>query len=342
MRRLLGIALVSLAVSFPLAGAHAASKKIVIGVSNGYFGTDWRTQMYEDMEKTFNFYKGKGLATEMIVQHAGADINQQIQQCRNMINQGVTVLMINANSATGLNGVINEAKAAGIPVVSFDQAVTNPYAINVTNDHYSWATSLAEWLAKSLNGKGKVIMLDGLPGHPAAEARKKAAEDVFKKYPGIEILKEEYGWWDNAKAQSIMNDLLAAYPQIDGVFVEDSMATGVYNAFVAAKRPLPVMTGDPMLGFFKEWDKQIKSGNDFQAMAQANPPGVSATALGIAVYIANGKKLKPLKDNTFYIPITVKVTKDNLADTLERMKGSRDTQFLDEWLDDDQVKKLFQ
>ncbi len=342
MRRVLGIVLVSLAMAVPFAPASAAPKKIVIGVSNGYFGTDWRTQMYEDLEKTFNFYKGKGLATELIVQHAGADINQQIQQCRNMINQGVSVLMVNANSATGLNGVINEAKAAGIPVVSFDQAVTNSYAINVTNEHTGWATSLAEWLAKELGGKGKVIMMDGLPGHPAAEARKKAAEAVFKKYPGIEILKEEYGWWDNAKAQAIMNDLLAAYPQIDGVFVEDSMATGVYNAFLAAKRPLPVMTGDPMHGFLKEWDKQIKAGNDFRVMAQANPPGVSATALGVAVYIANGKKLKPLKDNTFFIPITVKVTKENLAPTLQKMTGARDTQFLDEWLNDDQVKALFQ
>lgn len=329
-----------LVLTMPL--AVTAKSKVVIGVSNGYFGTDWRTQMYEDIEKVFFYYKGKGLVDKFIIQHAGADINQQIQQCRNMINQGVDVLMINANSATGLNGVIDEAKDAGIPVVSFDQAVTNPYAINVTNNHYTWAKSLAEFVAQQLNGKGKVIVMDGLPGHPAAEARKKAALDVFGKYPGIKVLKQVYGWWDNAKAQSIMNDLLAAYPQIDGVFVEDSMATGVYNAFVNAHRKLPVMTGDPMYGFFKEWEKQLKAGVDFRAYCQANPPGVGATAFGIAVYIANGKKLKPLAHNTFYIPIRVKVTKDNLAEVMQKMKGDRDTQFLDDWLSNAEVLQLFQ
>jgi len=319
-----------------------AKKKIVIGVSNGYFGNTWRTQCSEDMEKIFQFYKGKGLVDKMIVQHAGADINQQIQHCRNMINQGVDVLMINANSATGCNGVIEEAHEAGIPVVSYDQAVTSPYAINVTNDHYVWATRLAQFVAKELNGKGKVLVINGMPGHPAAEARKKAALDTFAKYPDIKVSKQEYCWWNNAKAQSITNDLLAAFPEIDGVFVEDTCATGVYNAFLAAGRKLPVMSGDPMHGFFKEWKKQLDSGVDFKAFCVANPPGVGATALGIAVYIANGKKLKPLPNNTYYIPIRVSVSEENLDDALKGMVGLPDTQLLDDWLTDEEVFQLFQ
>ncbi len=324
-----------------------AAKKITIGVSNGYFGNEWRTQDIEGIKKVFEYYRGLGVVDELIIQHAGFDINQQIQQTRNMVNEGVDVLMINANSATGCNGVITEAVEEGIPVVSFDQAVTHPDVINVTNNHYVWATELAEWIADTLGGKGKVIVLNGLPGHPAAEERRRAALDVFKKYSGIEVLAAEYGFWDNSKAQQIMTDLLAGHPQVDGVWVGDTMATGVYNAFKFAGRELPVMLADPMHSFFRKWKEELDNGVDFNAFCIANPPGVGATALGIAVYLAQGYKMKPEvlegeNNNTFYIPIRVSVTKDNLDEVLAEMKGSRDTLLLDDWLDDDEVRALFQ
>jgi len=325
----------------------ATAKKITIGVSNGYFGNEWRTQDIEDIKKVFEYYRGLGIVDELIIQHAGGDINQQIQQSRNMINEGVDVLMINANSATGCNGVITEAVEEGIPVVSFDQAVTHPDVINVTNNHYVWATELAEWIADTLGGRGKVIVLNGLPGHPAAEERRKAALDVFGKYPDIEVLAAEYGFWDNSKAQQIMTDLLAGYPQVDGVWVGDTMATGVYNAFKFAGRDLPVMLADPMHSFFMKWREELDAGVDFNAFCIANPPGVGATALGIAVYLAQGYKMKPEvlegeHNNTFYIPIRVSVTKENLDEVLAGMIGSRDTLLLDDWLDDTEVRALFQ
>ena len=266
-------------------GAAGAESKITIGVSNGYFGNEWRTQDIEGIKKVFEYYRGRGIVDELIIQHAGFDINQQIQQCRNMINEGIDVLMINANSATGCNGIIDEAVEAGIPVISFDQAVTHPDVINVTNNHYVWATELAEWIASTLNEKGKVIVMNGLPGHPAAEERRNAALDVFGKYPNIEVLTAEYGYWDNSKAQQLMTDLLAGYPVVDGVWVGDTMATGVYNAFKFADRDLPVMLADPMYSFFKKWKEELDAGVDFNAFCIANPPGVGATALGIAVYI---------------------------------------------------------
>jgi ribose transport system substrate-binding protein len=110
----------------------------IIGLSNGYFGTEWRNQMIAGAQEQFDGYKAKGMCGKLVVQQAGADVNQQIQDIRNMIRQGVSVITVNSNSATALNGVSNEAKTADIPVVSFDQAVTNHYAINVTVDHYKW------------------------------------------------------------------------------------------------------------------------------------------------------------------------------------------------------------
>ena len=321
--------------------ARAAESNAVIGLSNGYFGTEWRNQMIAGAQDQFDEYKTKGMAGKLVVEQAGADVNQQIQDIRNMIRQAVSAITVNANSAAALNGVINEAKRARIPVVSFDQAVTNPYAVNVTVNHYEWGTRYAEWIAKTLGGKGKVIVLDGIPGHPAAEARKKAAFDVFKRYPGIQIVWSGYGMWDHAKAESAMATVIAAQPEIDGAFVEDSMGLGVLRAFQNAHRKIPVMTGEAQKAFLLAWKKELDSGTDMKAFAQPNPPWISRNAIGIAARLIAGRKLKPVPNNTIYYPIHQEVTQANLDQTLAGMKDKPDSYFLEEWFSEAQLDDLF-
>jgi ribose transport system substrate-binding protein len=318
-----------------------AAGEVVIGLSNGYFGTEWRNQMVAGAQAQFDMYKAHGKAYKLIVQQAGADINQQIQDIRNMILQGVSVITMDPNSGSALDGVVNEAKRAGIPVIAFDQAVQNRYALSVTIDHYVWATRYAEWITKTLNGKGKVVVMDGLPGNPAAETRRKAAFDVFRKYPGIDIVWSGYGFWDQAKAQAVMATVIAAQPQIDGVFVEDSMGLGVLRAFQNARRPIPVMTGEAQKAFLLAWKKELDSGTNMQAFAQPNPPDISRNAIGIAVRRATGRTLKAQPNNTIYYPIHLEVTRDNLNQTLAGMKQEPDSYFLAEWFSEPQLDALF-
>ena len=341
MYKLFAAALAALTLcSAPL---HAEEgSKIVVGLSNGYFGTEWRGQMIAGAKEQFDMYKSKGMAGQLIIQQAGADTNQQIQDIRNMIQQHVSVIMVNANSATALNAVLGEANKANIPVVSFDQAVTAPTAINVTVDHYSWGQRYAEWLAKALNGNGKIVVMDGIPGHPAAEARRKAALDTFAKYPGLKIVWQGYGLWDQAKAQAAMSTVLASQPAIEGVFVEDAMALGVMRAFENAGRPIPTMTGETQKAFLEEWKSALAKQPDLKIFAQVNPPDISRTALGIAVRIAAGKKLKPLKDNTYYYPITTFITSADLDATLAKMQDKPNGYFLAAWLSEDQIDALFE
>ncbi|MEJ2709666.1 MAG: substrate-binding domain-containing protein, partial [Anaerolineales bacterium] len=228
-----------------------------------------------------------------------------------------------------------------IPIISFDQAVTSPYAFNVTVDHYEWGKRYAQWLADALGGEGKIIMMDGLPGHPAAEARKKGAEDVFANYPNIEILQKVYGEWDQSKAQATMSDILAAEPEIDGIFVEDSMATGVVRAFETAGRELPTMTGEASKSYLKLWQEKLDAGETFVTFAQANPPGISGSGMKVAARVAAGHTLKEQPDNTFYYPISRFVENDNVAEVLAEMGDKPDTYFLDEWLTDEEADALF-
>jgi ribose transport system substrate-binding protein len=312
-----------------------------IGLSNGYFGTEWRNQMIAGAKEQFETYKSQGLASDLVVQQSGANTGQQIQDMRNMIRQKVGAIMVDANSATALNGVISEAQRAKVPVISFDQAVTNKYAINVTVDHYMWGQRYAQWVADQMHGHGNVVVLDGIPGHPAAEARKKAALETFAKYPGIKVVWSGYGEWDEAKAQAVMATVIASQPKIDAVFTEDAMALGVLRAFENANRRVAIMTGEAQKGFLEAWKKERDAGNPMKVFVQANPPDISRTALGIAVRVANGRTLKPLPDNTYYYPITKTVTEQTLDATLASMKDKPDSYFLAEWLSEPELDALF-
>jgi ribose transport system substrate-binding protein len=118
------------------------------------------------------------------------------------------------------------------------------------------------------------------------------------------------------------------------------MGLGVLKAFEAANRPLPVMTGDPVVGYFKQWATLKDKG--FKTFVQTNPPGIVASGLKIAVRLAIGQKMKPLTDNTYYYPPSLTVDNSNFDQVYATLQGKPDTYFLDEYLTDAKADALFQ
>jgi ribose transport system substrate-binding protein len=320
----------------------APQEKYLIGFSNGYIGNGWRTQMIDSVEDLAAFYKGQGIVEDVIIQNAGLDVNTQIAQVRNMINAGVDCLIIDPNSETALNPVIEEAVGQGILVVCIDQPVTSESAYNVVIDQAQWGANLAEWLCKQLNGEGDIVIVEGLAGHPANVNRMRGMEEVLAANPGINVLTRVNGNWDQASAQQVMSDLLATYPDIDGVLTQDGMALGVVNAFEAAGRDVPVVTGELMMGFVKKW-QALKEAGGFVTYGQNNPPGIGATGLGIAVRLLAGKEFKDgvLDGKTYYYPVKDHVTNDNFDTYYEKYKDEPDAYFIDEWLSEEDLDALF-
>ena len=336
-----GVASVTSLSAAPKAGGF------VVGVSNGYIGNSWRTQMIDSIEKLGEFYKGKGWVKEIIVQNAGLDTNNQIAQIRNMINGKVDILLVDPNSETALNPVLEEAVKKGITVVCIDQPVTSDAFLSVSIDQEKWGATLAEWLAKSLNGKGNIVRIEGIAGHPANVGRVRGEDKVLAKYPGIKLLSSVNGNWVQASAQQAMSGLLAAYPNIDGVLSQDGMSLGVIGAFEAAGKPLPVITGETQVAFLQKWDELKKAGN-FSTFAENNPPGIGATGLGFAVRLAQGLKLKDgvaqktsVYPRVYYYEVKDKITNEGFDAYYAKNKDKAPTYFPDEYLSEKELDALF-
>ena len=302
VRRLVLTASVA-AVMCATAFAANAKDSFLIGLSNGWVGSEWRTQMIDEAQAAAAAWRAKGVTVKTDAQSATVDVPGQIAQIRNFINEGVDAILINPNSPTAFDPIIAQAKQKGILVVATDQEVSSKDAIYVGIDQKGWAMKSAEWLAKTLGGKGNVVCINGVAGHPANQARVAGYRQVFAKYPGIKILNEVNADWDEAKGQQAMQTLLGTYPDINGVWVQDGMAAGAWRAIEAAHRTDIAATGEVRVDFLKQWvDNHYKSG------ASVNPPGVMASALNVAVLKLQGHEFK---DGVFggpngtaiYIPI---------------------------------------
>jgi len=294
---------VSFAAMICAGGAGAQAKDLVIGLSNGWVGSEWRTQMIDEAVAAADAWKAKGVTVKTDAQSATVDVPGQIAQLRNFINEGVDAILINPNSPTAFDPIIAQAKQKGILVIATDQEVTSKDALYVGIDQKGWAMKSAEWLAKTLDGKGNIVCINGVAGHPANQARVAGYKEVFAKYPGIKILNEVNADWDEAKGQQAMQNLLATYPDINGVWVQDGMAAGAWRAIVAAGKTNVAATGEVRADFLKLWHE-----NHYNSGASVNPPGVMATALNVAVLKLQGHEFK---DGVFkgqygaaiYIPI---------------------------------------
>jgi ribose transport system substrate-binding protein len=310
------------AVLAALAGGwtmSAEAKDFVIGLSNGWVGSEWRTQMIDEAEAAAKAWADKGVTVKTIAESATVDVPGQIAQLRNFINEGVDAILINPNSPTAFDPIIAQAKAKGILVIATDQEVSSKDALYVGIDQKAWAMNSAEWLAKTLGGKGNVVCINGVAGHPANQMRVAGYKEVFAKYPDIKILNEVNANWDEAQGQQAMQNLLATYPDINGVWVQDGMAAGAWRALTAAGKTNVAATGEVRVDFLKLWHD-----NHYNSGASVNPPGVMASALNVAVLRLQGKEFKDgifqgQYGNAIYIPIPL-IDNSNMEQVYDQVK----------------------
>lgn len=312
-----------------------------IGISNAWVGSEWRTQMVDDVRAAAKPYMDQGLIKEIIVQSFDVSTEGQIDQIRNLIAKGADLILINPADATALNPVIEEATAQGVIIIGTDTEVSSPKAINVAIDQTEWARTSARWLVEKMGGSGNVVAINGFAGHPGNTARVNGYQEIFGANPGITILNEVNADWDNAKGQAAMADMLATYPDIDGVWVQDGMAAGAMRAVKAAGRDDIFVTGEARVDLLKMWKAE-----GLDTIGVANPPGCMTSAFFVGMQMLAGKEIKSgvlqgPYNNTIYVPIPTVVTNINFDTVYNAYKDYPDYYAVDGHLTESQAASYF-
>jgi ribose transport system substrate-binding protein len=132
--------------------------------------------------------------------------------------------------------------SAGIPVAVFINRMAGPALTFVGSDDHAIGHAVAKALIDGIGGEGRIVALDGTPGARTARDRAEGLRRAVAEHPGIELLESRIGYLQRAPAREAMDALLAAHPQIDGVWTaNDMMAFGAVDALAAAGRRAAVV-----------------------------------------------------------------------------------------------------
>jgi ribose transport system substrate-binding protein len=258
-----------------------------IGFSNGFSGNSWRAEMLASLEQE----AAKHPEVELIVVDGQGDINKQVNDIESLIAQKVDAIMVIPNTAQSVQPVLKKAMAAGIKVVDFNLSLEDETACDVyvgTNQVYKGEES-AKWMVEKLGGKGDIVFLGGIPGNSGTAQYKEGVENVLKG-TDVKIVISRDCNWQEAKAKTVMADILAAYPKFDGIISDGGQdSCGALKAMLAAKRDLVPTTGDDYNGFFKMYVNNKDQFPNFDVGCMSEPTWESKVALQTCLQLLNGE-----------------------------------------------------
>ena len=228
----------------------------------------------------------------------------------NALVSGFQAILFNPTDADGSVANVKKAKDAGVPVFCMDREINSPDAATsqILSDSYSGSVAVGKYFTQQLNKTGNYVEILGLVGDNNTWARSKGFHSVVDNYPNLKMVAQQSADFDRNKALEVMESILQAHPNIDGVFCgNDAMAMGVYQALAGAGKANKVK----VFGFDGVDDviTAIQSGK-VSATGMQFPKVMAEKAAVFADEYLKGKR-----DFAPKIPVAVElVTKENIGD----------------------------
>ena len=231
----------------------------------------------------------------------------------NSIVAGFDAILFNPTDADGSVANVQKAKDAGIPVFCMDREINslNAATSQILSDSYSGAVSIGKYFTQQLNKKGNYVELLGLVGDNNTWARSKGFHSVVDNYKGLKMVAQQSADFDRNKAMEVLESVLQAHPDIDGVFCgNDAMASGAYQALVSAGKENKIK----VFGFDGAEDVIISIGeNKVMATGMQFPKVMAETAAEYADEYIKGKRDFPQKVPVAVELVTAKNIKNYIA-----------------------------
>ena len=254
--------------------------------------------------------KAKALGYEAKIFDSQNNTALESDHFENIIVSGFDAILFNSTDANGSIANVLKAKAAGVPVFCMDREVNSldgPTS-QILSDSYSGAVAIGKYFTQQLNKKGTYVELLGLVGDNNTWARSKGFHSVVDNYPGLKMVAQQSADFDRNKAMEVMESILQAHPDIDGVFCgNDGMASGAYQAIVSVGKADKIR----VYGFDGAEDVITSIGeNKIAATGMQFPKVMAETAALFADEYIKGRRDFPKK-----IPVAVElVTIKNITD----------------------------
>jgi len=247
------------------------------------------------------------LGIELYVTDAQNDPATQLKDVENLITKQPDAMIIDPCDSDAIVAAVEACNEAGIPVFTMDRLSNGGEVVaHVGYDAIKSGNLAGQFLVDSLGGKGKIVELQGIMGTNVAQDRSKGFNEIISQNPDMEIVACQAAEFDRATAMSVMENILQANPEIDGLYcANDEMLLGALEAVEASGRSDKiVMIGCDALD---ETLQAIKDGRVEATIAE--PPFF----LGKAILTTAYDKLEGKEVEATVVLDNSVVTKDNVA-----------------------------
>src|SRR3954451_20711994 len=176
-----------------------------------------KTARYESQDRPNFERKVKELCSncEIVYSNADQDPAKQLSQVEAAITKQVDVMVLDPVDSASASGMVAKAKAANIPVISYDRLITDAPDLDyyISFDNVKVGQLQGQALVDKLKqdgAKGSIFMINGAPTDNNAKLFKQGAHSVLDK-SGLKVAKEyDTPDWSPDKAQSEMEAAITA------------------------------------------------------------------------------------------------------------------------------------
>lgn len=203
--------------------ADGASVTLAVSTLNNPFFVDLRDGAQKEAD-------AQGI--DLSVVDAQNDSATQANQLATAATNGSAGVIINAVDTETAEAGLAPVVKAQLPIVAVDRAVGDTkIASFVASDNVAGGEQAAKALADSIDGKGKIIVLEGVPGASATNERGEGFTKGLEEFKDIEVVSKQTANFDRAEALDVVTNLMQSNPDAVGVLaMNDEMALGAIQA----------------------------------------------------------------------------------------------------------------
>ena len=241
--------------------------------------------------------KAEELGYKLIVLDSQNDPSKELSNIEDLTIRGVKAILINPTDSDAVSNAIRMANRSNIPVLTLDRGASRGDVVShIASDNVIGGEMAGHFIMEKVGEKAKVIQLEGIAGTSAARERGEGFMNAVDS-SGLELLASQPADFDRTKGLNVMENLLAANPDVDAVFAQnDEMALGALRAVQASGK-------DVMIVGFDGTDDGIAAVNRglLGATVAQQPDLIGSLGIEMADKVLKGEKVDE------YVPVPLKI-----------------------------------
>ena len=209
-----------------------SSDAVLLGFSQLGWESAWRLANSESIKAAAD-----RAGVSLMYDNAEQKQDRQIKAIRSFIAYQVDVIAFSPIIETGWDNVLQEAKDAGIPVLTSDRMISTEdeslWAGFVGSDFYQEGVKAGEFLLKKSEGMGdlNIVELSGTIDSSPMLQRAQGFRDTIADAPQLHLIDSVSGDFLLTKGRECMKELLKKHDRIDVLYSHnDAMTLGAISA----------------------------------------------------------------------------------------------------------------